>query len=85
MPVNAPKRFVVCFTGFSPQENDELADLAYSAKHHITGSITRQLTLLVIGKQASSKQLEQATSHGIGLATGDQYRDLVRAEIEKKS
>ena len=77
-PARRPSRIVVCFTGFSALEKEELAELAFRAGHHVTSSVTKKLGLLVCGDNAGPAKLEKAAQQGVTLLSGSEYRDLIR-------
>jgi len=72
-PARRPARLVVCFTGFSSSEKDELARLAESLGHHVTASVTKGLGLLVCGGNAGPAKLEKAAQQGVDLMTRAEY------------
>ncbi len=77
-----PKRLVVCFTGFSQEEKDELTNLAFDANHHVTNAVTKKLGLLVCGENAGPKKLEKAAEQGVTLLTGAEYRELLTTRAD---
>jgi DNA ligase (NAD+) len=77
-PARGPTRVVVCFTGFSALEKEELEALALQSGDHVTASVTKKLGLLVCGDNAGPSKLEKAAVQGVTLVTGPEYRQLVR-------
>ena len=62
----------VCFTGFSAEEKANLKSLASEAGMFVRTSISAKLGLLVIGKKAGWRKVEQAVKRNIPRVSGQE-------------
>lgn len=70
------KNQVICFTGKCIYSRSKMQTLARQSGARITGQITNDTTLLVIGKKSGSK-LERAMNKGIPIIADETFIKLL--------
>jgi DNA ligase (NAD+) len=71
-----PKSPEICFTGFTPEEREELWDADHEMGLKIVKSVTKNLTYLCVGEAPGPTKLAQAKEQKCKILTVEEFRKL---------
>ena len=69
----------ICFTGFRPNEKDEVIEIAENAGLKVVNSTTKSLSFLCVGENPGPKKLEKAESQRVRIINVNQLKSLLEA------
>jgi len=72
----------ICFTGFRPDERQELEGIADQSGYKVVKSVTTKLTILVTGEAPGPSKLEKAQQQEAEIMDRDQFISVVEEQLE---
>ena len=84
-PPKKPKLPEICFTGFTPEEKQELWVAAEDAGFRVIKSVTKNLKYLCKGEFPGPTKIEKAEEQGCEIINEDDFWDIIKREKEIKS
>ena len=76
LTVKKEKLNEICFTGFSPNEKNEITQIAENNNFHIAKSVTANLTFLCCGDNAGPSKMDKAEKQGTILLNKEEFYKL---------
>ncbi|NCB64502.1 MAG: hypothetical protein EOM52_13115 [Clostridia bacterium] len=74
----------ICFTGFRPDERQELESIAEQSGYKVVKSVTTKLGVLVTGEAPGPSKLEKAKQQGTEIMDMGQFIAMIREQLEAK-
>lgn len=71
------KLIEICFTGFLPDEKNELIEIAKEANFHVAKSVTQNLPFLCTGDDPGPAKIEKAKYQGVVIISKDQFLQMI--------
>ena len=80
-PKKGDTRPQICFTGFTPEEREELETLADKAGYKVVKSITVKLKMLVTGEMPGPSKVKEAQEQGVKIINREKFvSEMKRAD-----
>jgi NAD-dependent DNA ligase len=77
-------RLEICFTGFRPDEKQELEDIADRVGYRVVKSVTSKLSTLVTGEAPGPSKLEKAHQQAVVIMDRDQFISSIEEKLKAK-
>lgn len=78
------KRPEVCFTGFRPNDREELTGIADRWGYKVVQSVTVKLKILVTGEAPGPVKLKDAKRQGVTIMDRDQFISAIKKKFRYK-